>query len=433
MAKLIIIGGGIVGAACALEAASQGAEVVLADAGLPGRATSAGAGIISPWSAHADDPELRSFTSTAAREYPALVERLAEFGATDVSYRKVGALYPCEDAETTARAYANLRDQRENAAQIGDVRVLSGPEARELFPPLRDDLSAVYVPGAARVDGRKIAAALARAAAALGAVIRDDPARLVMRDPVSRGSVSAGSVSGGSVARDSAAGGSAVRGVEVAGEIIEADTVVVAAGAWTSSVLEDAGLTDIGAAAKVTPQRGQIAHIAMPGHDTSEWPVVSPVGTGHYMLAFDDSRVVAGATRETGSGFDYRVTPGGLAEVLNEAIRVAPGLAAGTYIETRIGFRPASPDGRPLLGAVPGVDGLVVATGLGAEGLTAGPYMGAIAAKVALGVPADIDLTSFGPLRLPAQARPGYRGHLVACWWEGSIRDEPRRPCHGIT
>jgi D-amino-acid dehydrogenase len=401
VAKVIILGGGIVGAACALEAASHGAEVVLADAGLPGRATSAGAGIISPWSAHADDPELRAFTSMAAREYPALVERLAEFGAADVSYRKVGALYLCEDAATTARAYANLDDQRESAPQMGDVRVLSGPDARALFPPLRDDLSAVYVPGAARVDGRKMAAALARAAAALGAVIRDDPARLVLRDSASGGSAS---------------GGLAVRGIEVAGEIIEGDAVVVAAGAWTSSVLEDAGLADTGAAAKVTPQRGQIAHIAMPGHDTSEWPVVSPVGTGHYMLAFDDSRVVAGATRETDSGFDYRVTPGGLAEVLNEAIRVAPGLATGTYIETRIGFRPASPDGRPLLGPVPGVEGLVVATGLGAEGLTGGPYMGAIAARVALGVPAGIDLTSFGPVRLPCQARSVYRRGLVACW-----------------
>jgi D-amino-acid dehydrogenase len=391
VAKVIIVGGGIVGAACALEASSQGAEVVLADAGLPGRATSAGAGIISPWSAHADDPELRAFTTAAAREYPALVERLAESGATDLSYRKVGALYLCADAETTSRVYANLHGQRESASQLGAVSVLSGSAARELFPPLRDDQSAVYVPGAARVDGRLMSAALARAAAALGAVIRSDPARLVIR-------------------------GSAARGIEVAGEIIEGDAVVVAAGGWTSSVLEDAGLTNTGAAAKVTPQRGQIAHISLPGRDTSEWPVVLPVGTGHYLLAFDDSRVVVGATRETGAGFDYRVTPGGLAEVLNEALRVAPGLAAGTYIETRIGFRPASPDGRPLLGPVPGVEGLVVATGLGAEGLTAGPYAGAIAAKAALGLPPGTDLAPFGPLRLPVPARSVYRRRLVACW-----------------
>jgi D-amino-acid dehydrogenase len=124
------------------------------------------------------------------------------------------------------------------------------------------------------------------------------------------------------------------------------------------------------------------------------------------MLAFGDSRVVVGATRETGSGFDYRVTPGGLAEVLNEALRIAPGLSAGTYLETRIGFRPASPDGRPLLGAVTGVDGLVIATGLGAEGLTLGPRTGAMAARLALGQSPGANLSAFDPLRPCAVPQP---------------------------
>jgi D-amino-acid dehydrogenase len=66
---------------------------------------------------------------------------------------------------------------------------------------------------------------------------------------------------------------------------------------------------------------------------------------------------------------------------LANALSVAPGLAAGTHLETRVGLRPASPDGRPLLGAIPGVAGLFVATGLGANGLTAGPYAGTIAAR----------------------------------------------------
>ena len=58
-----------------------------------------------------------------------------------------------------------------------------------------------------------------------------------------------------------------------------------------------------------------------------------------------------------------------------------------------------SPDARPLLGPVPGVDGLVVATGLGPTGLTMGPYAGAIAARVALGEPPGVDLAPFNPLR----------------------------------
>ena len=111
------------------------------------------------------------------------------------------------------------------------------------------------------------------------------------------------------------------------------------------------------------------------------------------------------ATRETGSGFDYRITPAGLAEILEQTLAVAPGLADGTYLETRVGFRPMGPDIRPLLGPVPGLDGLVIATGLGASGLTMGPLAGSLAAQVALGLPPAIDLEPFAPLRGPSGSR----------------------------
>ena len=64
----------------------------------------------------------------------------------------------------------------------------------------------------------------------------------------------------------------------------------------------------------VVPQRGQILHLRQPGIDTAGWPVLMPLNS-YYLLAFEDSRVVVGATRETGTGFDYRVTAAGVAEV----------------------------------------------------------------------------------------------------------------------
>ena len=139
----------------------------------------------------------------------------------------------------------------------------------------------------------------------------------------------------------------------VADQFLAADAVVAATGAWTDAFVEPAGLT-LG----VTAQRGQIVHIGLGMTDTSRWPAILPSDTGHYMLAFDDSRVIAGATRETGSGFDYRITPGGLAEVLDEALAVAPGLASGTYLETRIGFRPMGPDIGHCLARYPASTGL---------------------------------------------------------------------------
>ena len=77
--------------------------------------------------------------------------------------------------------------------------------------------------------------------------------------------------------------------------------------------------------------------------------------------------------------------PSGQMEVLTEALRVAPGLAAATIIETRVGFRPVAPGVRPLLGTGAGAAGLVVGNGLGAAGLTIGPFAGRLLADVALG------------------------------------------------
>jgi len=369
--RVIVAGSGIVGASCAYSASCLGAQVVLVDAGEPGQATAAGAGIVCPWSSRLDDPVWQEFASAAAREYPRLVEDLAGRGETDVGYRRVGALRLAGSEQGRDDAMRGLEALRAGAPEVGDLRALNGSEAQSMFPPLRADWYAVYIGGAARVDGRLLRDALIRAAVANGATTMTGRALLAFHS-------------------------GRATGVVLDGQLVEGDAVVAATGAWTGAFLENAGL-----AIAVAPQRGQIAHISLAPADTSRWPVVLPGGSGHYLLAFDDARVVAGATRETGSGFDYRVTPGGLAEVLGEALAVAPGLAAGAYLETRVGFRPAGPDRRPLLGAVPSIAGLVVATGLGAEGLTMGPRAGAIAARVALGEPPGIDLAPFDPLRPP--------------------------------
>ncbi len=171
---------------------------------------------------------------------------------------------------------------------------------------------------------------------------------------------------------------------------------MVAAGAWAPGLLAPLGV-DLA----VTPQRGQITHLRLDGVRTREWPVVLPPGS-HYLLAFDDSRVVVGATRESGAGFDYRVTAAGQAEVLNEAIKIAPGLASATLIETRIGFRPMGPGIRPMLGTIDGFAGrLIVGNGLGPSGLTIGPYAGRLLAQLAMGEGTEMALAPYDPTRVP--------------------------------
>jgi D-amino-acid dehydrogenase len=369
--QIVVIGAGVFGASVAWHLARAGARPIVIDQAHAGRATSAGAGIVNPWSAGIEDPDWYRLYAGSGRYYPELVRVLAEEGEAEIGYRRVGAIMVSDDRYTLDAVEAHVRARAAEAPEAGAVTRLAPEAARGLFPPLRADLGAVHIAGAARVDGRLLAAALLRAAERRGARLIEGLADLV-------------------------AEGGAVRGVRVGTETFAADTVIITAGAWAPTLLAPFGIT-----LPVEPQRGQITHLRLPGTETRDWPVVLPL-SDHYLLAFDDQRVVVGATRETGSGFDYRVTAAGQAEVLNQALAVAPGLADATLVETRIGFRPLSRDGRPLLGPIAGLPGVLIGNGLGAGGLTMGPFAGSLLADLALGRTPALDLAPFNPLRLNA-------------------------------
>jgi D-amino-acid dehydrogenase len=366
--KVVVIGAGILGASTAYHLAREGCEVTLVDRADEGRATAAGAGIVCPWGSAIEDAASYALLAGGARYYPQLAAMLAEDGERDLGYARVGGLYVPADAAELDAVERRARARAVDAPEAGSVERLSPADARALFPPLRADQPGLFVSGGARVDGRRVAAALQRAAAKRRTRLVTGSAELVLR-------------------------GNRAAGVRVDGETIEADGVVVAAGAWAANMLEP-----IGVQLAVAPQRGQIVHLRLPGTDTARWPVLMPLSS-YYLLAFEDSRVVVGATRETGSGFDYRLTAAGVAEVLNAGLAVAPGLASWTLHEIRIGFRPLAHDNRPKLGRVPGVDNLLVGNGLGPSGLSMGPYSGALLAQAALGKPTELALGPFAVLQ----------------------------------
>lgn len=367
--RVAILGGGVLGASTAFHLARAGAEVTLIDAAHQGRATAAGAGIICPWVSGASGAFYRLYAA-GARYYPELLAALHSCGEDDLGYARTGGLCVSDNAAELDFIADLVRRRGEEAPEAGQVRRLSAHEARALFPPLRDTLAGVLVSGGARIDGRRLTASLVRAAHGLGARSHDGTGTLLTS-------------------------GERVSGVRVAATTIAADATIVTAGAWAPPLLQPLGLT-----LPVIPQRGQIVHLRLPGADTAAWPVVLPQGE-HYLLAFEDSRIVAGATREADSGFDYRVTAAGQAEALHEALRVAPGLANATVTETRVGFRPLSTDGLPLLGFVRGIDGLLVGNGLGAAGLTIGPFAGKLLAELALDKKSSMDVAPFDPQRRP--------------------------------
>lgn len=366
--KVIIIGSGVVGASAAYHLARQNIDVVMVNKHHEGNATDAGAGIVCPWMSKTNNQDWYRIARMGAKYYPELIAKLNEDGETNTGYKKVGALAVSLSPEEMANMMQNLEAKYKDAPEMETFQRLSGPEAKELYPPLHADFEAVYVSGGARVDGRLLRDALKRGAEKNGASLIHGEAELITD-------------------------GKRITGVHVNGETVFADSVIATGGAWAPALMKPLGLS-----LKVMPQRGQIVHLRLPETDTSDWPLLVPQ-KGHYMLAFDDSRVVVGATRENKSGFDYRITAGGMAEVLDEALSVSPDLKHGTVEEIRVGFRPMGPDMAPLLGTVQPYENFILANGLGASGLTMGPYVGSLAALLAAGEEVNIDLAPYDPMR----------------------------------
>jgi D-amino-acid dehydrogenase len=155
--------------------------------------------------------------------------------------------------------------------------------------------------------------------------------------------------------------------VLVGDDVLSAGTVVVAAGVWSPPLLEPLGVR-----ISVMPDRGQILHLA--GEPEVQDAPVLKTFEGPYVLGFPGPRIVLGATHELGTSPSPEVRAGDQLTVLEQAFSVAPGLASHAVLETRVGFRPTSLDGLPLVGPV--ADGVSLLTGLGSWGLTLGPLLG---------------------------------------------------------
>jgi D-amino-acid dehydrogenase len=350
----IVVGGGVVGLSTAYHLVRGGARTLLLDRGDQGRASDAGAGILSSTSVSDDPDPLERLKARAAGYYPELIARLRADEAGDTGHAVTGSLTVAVSADEVAPfEQARARRLRMGARGEAGHAELSSARARALFPPLGEVRGALHAAADARIDGRLLAAALRRAAQVRGLVLRQvGVERLLVRDGI-------------------------VQSVATAAEEIRAGQVVLAAGAWSGTFG-----AQLGTRIPVQPQRGQIIHLRLPGIDTGAWPIVLAFHR-HYIVPWPGGRVAVGATRETGSGFRPETTAQGVMEVLGEALRVAPGLKDASLDEIRVGLRPASPDGLPILGPVPGVRNVLLATGHGPSGLLLGPYSGKVIAELA--------------------------------------------------
>ncbi|MGM1020356.1 MAG: NAD(P)/FAD-dependent oxidoreductase [Bacillota bacterium] len=366
MKKVIVIGSGILGASTAYQLAKMGANVIIVDRKDKGQATDAAAGIICPWLSQRRNQAWYRLAKAGARFYPGLIEELKSEGETETGYAQVGALSIHDDLEKIRKMEERARIRQVDAPEIGEITRLNEKETHERFPLLVEGYHSVHISGAARIDGRALRDALLRSAQRNGAILVHGDAALQYESDH-------------------------VTGVAVGAKSFSSDEVIVCAGAWANQLLQPLGIHF-----KVSFQKAQIMHLQVPNRqDTGTWPVIMPP-SDQYLLAFDKQKIVIGATHENEiEGYDTRVTAGGVQEILNKGLELAPGLANSNFQEVRVGFRPFTPGFLPVIGAVPGWDGLIAANGLGASGLTMGPYIGSQLAKLALGMVLDIDIHDY--------------------------------------
>jgi len=350
-----VVGGGLVGTSLAYELVQAGAVVTVVDRHDPGRATDAGAGILSPETNQDPDPGFFAFGLAAAHHHRSLTDRLLADGATDTGLAVTGSLLVVqrpEEDEFMERA-ARLIDTR----SPGLVEAVDPHDVARYFPPLGPVHRALYSPVARRIDGRVLTAALQAAAVARGARWHDASVVEVVLDRSRR----------------------TATGVATRDGTVPAGAVVIAGGAWSPQLGAAFGV-DL----PVVPLKGQIIHLDVPDVDSSAWTIVQPL-LSFYLVPWPDGRVACGGTMEAAAGFDHRVTADGVHQLLHECLRTAPGLAGAGVAEVRVGSRPATPDHRPVLGRLPGWENAYVATGHGAEGLLLGPLSARLVARSVLG------------------------------------------------
>lgn len=327
--RVVIVGGGVMGCASALELAARGVrEVILLERSVPGaEASSAAGGILGAQVEPKDTRELDAFV--AAREaYPAWVDDLRERTQLDVGFRRSGVVSLAQDDEQLAALASTVLAHR---ARGLDAELLEGRDrVAEVEPEIGPCVGAAFFPRDGQVDPPRLLRALVAACDSAGVVTK----------------------TGTTVSRVVEREGRCV-GVELDGrERLEADVIVLAAGSWSSLV---PGVpTDV---PRVRPVRGQMVEL-----EQRPPRLRRIVFGGHvYLVPRGDGRVVIGSTMEE-VGHRREITAGGVHTLLSGAIASAPALRAAELTRTWCNFRPCSESGAELVGAS-SLPGLVLATG----------------------------------------------------------------------
>ncbi|MGW6424847.1 NAD(P)/FAD-dependent oxidoreductase [Nocardia sp. NPDC055053] len=314
-----IVGGGIVAACLADELATTGASVVVFDAGTTaGSATARAAGVAVPSLRYLSDREFYQWLCTARESLDSDIAILEPESGPFSMARPILRALRRTDADQYATRLADVDGTWVEHAELGEIAPgLTLPESRRYV--LSDGLM---------VDGAGYLRAVRDRALARGVTwLQGTDVRELSED-------------------------TAGVSVRTGNGMYRADRAVVAAGAWSSS---------LGAPA-VRPQRGQMIRL----RTEVELPVI--FSSALYLAPAIGGGVLVGATEED-TGFDEKVTAGGLSGLLSFATAAMPALADAELAELRAGLRPVTDTGRPIVGALPERSRLFVCAGHAGHGL----------------------------------------------------------------
>lgn len=348
--RVVVIGAGIIGAACARELAVAGFDVLVLDrAGAAAATTSHGEGNILV-SDKGPGPELE-LAQLSRRLWPEVLAALAERtpspdavdGADAVEWDPKGGIVVATTAEG-AEALLPFAAAQRAAGVRAEALDSDALTAAEPFLTERRT-AAVYYPDDAQVQPAGAATALLADALRAGARLRTG--REVL----------------GAVVR-----GGRLTAVRTTDGPVEADVFVNAAGPWSGEVARRLGVP-----LDIRPRRGEVLVTApLPPtvfHKVYDADYVGAVGSGAGDLrtsgVVESTRagtVLLGSSRRR-VGFDDRLRPEVLSAIAAKALRLFPSLAGVQVMRAYGGFRPYVPDHLPVIGADPRLSGLWHATG----------------------------------------------------------------------
>ena len=378
-ADAVVIGGGVIGLSIARELMGAGVgRVVIVERGELGHAAShAAAGMLAPQAEANERDGFFRLAHESRRIYAAFAAELQEETGVDIELDETGILYFAfteKDDDELARRFA-----WQAAAGLAVERLTTQEILRRephISPAVR---GALFFPEDGQVENRRLTYALAASCAKRGVTLLTETE--VLRIETSG---------------ESATASSGVRAVVTSRGRISTELVIVAAGAWAS---EFNGRDS--RAFTIEPVRGQMLCF------TATPPIVRHViySPRAYLVPRRDGRLLVGATVER-AGFDVRVTAHGLHTLTGGALEISAHIGDLPFREAWAGLRPYAPDGLPVIGRSPRINGVIFATGHYRNGILLAPITARLVRQLVTTPTATPELLhGFSPDRFPNVAR----------------------------